>query len=136
MQKEQIEKWLSDLGKDRQWLAEQCGTSVRTVESWFSKRGFTTAALKQIERLHRETTAAPDGRFRVSFDTEEFERIDAARKIIGEPSRPNFYRTAIIDCADRILAAEAEANGTPTNITPLDLQPTPETPPRKKKSAH
>jgi hypothetical protein len=141
MTKEQIQKWLDSLHQDREWLAAQTGTQKCTVDSWFSKRGFPGPALKQIERLYRETTATTDGKFRVQFDTEEFERIDAARKLVGEPPRPEFYRNAIIDFADRILANEANR---PQNVINY-AEPKPpetesarvaETPPRRKKSAH
>lgn len=34
-----IKEWLRDHGKTRQWLAEQCLVSIRTVHSWFTARG-------------------------------------------------------------------------------------------------
>jgi len=34
-----IKEWLREHGKTRQWLAEQCLVSIRTVHSWFSARG-------------------------------------------------------------------------------------------------
>ncbi len=120
MTKEQIAKWLEDLRQDREWLAEQCGTKKSTVDSWFSSRGFPPWAITQIERLVRETTATADGKFRVTFDTEEFERIDAARRMVGDPPRPQFYRDAIIDFADRIIAGEQDkSRATPRNVKPL-----------------
>lgn len=34
-----IKEWLRAHGKTRQWLAEQCRVSVRTVHTWFAVRG-------------------------------------------------------------------------------------------------
>lgn len=34
-----IKEWLRGHGKTRQWLAEQCRVSVRTVHTWFAVRG-------------------------------------------------------------------------------------------------
>lgn len=116
LSKDGISKWLADLHLDRDWLAAQCGASKRTVDSWFSSRGFPPWALMQIERLMRETTGVTGGKFRVTFDTEEFERIDAARRMVGDPPRPQFYRDAIIAFADGILAGEAAA---PENVKPM-----------------
>ena len=34
-----IKEWLRAHGKTRQWLAEQCRVSIRTVHTWFAARG-------------------------------------------------------------------------------------------------
>lgn len=34
-----IKEWLRNHGKTRQWLAEQCRVSIRTVHTWFAARG-------------------------------------------------------------------------------------------------
>lgn len=34
-----IKEWLRAKGKTRQWLAEQCRVSIRTVHTWFAMRG-------------------------------------------------------------------------------------------------
>lgn len=36
-EKEEIDQWLKDTGKDRKWLAEQCGVSYGQVNNWMSK---------------------------------------------------------------------------------------------------
>lgn len=38
-EKLKIKEWLRTHGKTRQWLAEQCRVSVRTVHTWFAFRG-------------------------------------------------------------------------------------------------
>lgn len=34
-----VKEWLRTHGKTRQWLAEQCRVSIRTVHTWFAVRG-------------------------------------------------------------------------------------------------
>lgn len=38
-EKLKIKEWLRAHGKTRQWLAEQCRVSIRTVHTWFAVRG-------------------------------------------------------------------------------------------------
>lgn len=38
-EKLRIKEWLRSHGKTRQWLAEQCRVSIRTVHTWFAVRG-------------------------------------------------------------------------------------------------
>lgn len=50
--KEEIKNWLKSLGKDREWLAEQCKTGKRAVDKWFEKNGTMPAkAILIIQRL-------------------------------------------------------------------------------------
>jgi SOS-response transcriptional repressor LexA len=43
----EIKQWLTDLGKDRDWLAHRVGVPKRTLDNWFS-RGFPDYALRSI----------------------------------------------------------------------------------------
>lgn len=104
MTKDHIRRWLSEIGKDRVWLAEQCGTTKSTVDGWFSTRGFPKPALVALERLMRQTQLAAQGKITSSFTTDEFELIEAARARIGNPPRSVFYHDAIMEKANRILA--------------------------------
>lgn len=36
MQKAKVKTWLKAIGKNREWLAEQCKTGKRIVDSWLS----------------------------------------------------------------------------------------------------
>jgi len=55
-----LKEWLSDLKKDRHWLAGEIGVSKRTLDNWFSE-GFPPYAVKSIERLRNEMESkAPD----------------------------------------------------------------------------
>lgn len=54
--KDDIKKWLRDIGKDRKWLAEQCDVSLSTVNSWLSTdRGVAAKAVLVIQHLMNET---------------------------------------------------------------------------------
>lgn len=59
--KEQIKSWLKTIGKDREWLAIQCGAkSKRTVEKWFETKGTVPAkAILKISELMRQTGHEP-----------------------------------------------------------------------------
>lgn len=50
--KEEIDQWLKDIGKTRQWLADQCGVKYLVVNNWFSKsRTIPKKALIIIDNL-------------------------------------------------------------------------------------
>lgn len=55
--KEEIKSWLKKIGKDREWLAKQCGAkSKRTVEKWFETKGTIPAkAILKINELMHQT---------------------------------------------------------------------------------
>lgn len=118
MDKNEIAEWLDAIGKDRDWLASQCGTKKRTIDSWFSTRGFPPWAAKMIENLQRSTAPQSTGNFKVSFSAEEFERIEEARLVTGHTNRPAFYHDAIVDFADRIIEREQVTGPHRLNETP------------------
>lgn len=52
--KDDIKAWLSTSGRDREWLAEQCGSSKNTVNNWLSTNiQVPSKALRIIETLMR-----------------------------------------------------------------------------------
>lgn len=52
MQKTDVKVWLKAIGKNRQWLAEQCGVTKRGVDAWLSSsRPIPRPAERIIERL-------------------------------------------------------------------------------------
>lgn len=105
--KDEIAAWLQAIGKDRHWLAEKCGTSKTTVDSWFSTRGFPKPALITIDRLIRDTghgiTADLSA---VTLTVAEWEHIELARQRAGYAHRREFYRDALVEKANRIIAEE------------------------------
>lgn len=59
MSTKEIKSWLSEIGRDRKWLADQCGVSISTVNGWLSaNRPIPGPAAKIIERLRHG--AAPE----------------------------------------------------------------------------
>ncbi len=107
--KNEIVTWLKDHRRDRQWLAKQCGVSVGTVNNWFST-GFSAAALAAIDKLMKldEMAAAhadpSDDTGLILFSTAEFERLERARALVGNPPRRQFYRDAILQYLNEIEA--------------------------------
>lgn len=59
--KEEIDAWLKKEGKNRQWLAEQCGVSYGSVNNWMSiNRPIPAKALIIIDKL-MEQANTPKG---------------------------------------------------------------------------
>jgi hypothetical protein len=117
--KDDISNWLEKIDKDRFWLAEKCGATKFTVDSWFSTRGFPKSALVIIESLMRESTLSPQGRIVASFTTDEFERIESAREVVGSPTRQQFYHDAIMEYAESLLAG-ADSTQAQADKIPLE----------------
>jgi hypothetical protein len=116
LDKVKITEWLKQHSRDREWLADQCGAEIGTVNSWFSTRGFSDAALATIDKLMqldalRAKQSAPveDETALIQFSAGEFERIERARLAVGSPERPVFYRDAIISYVDEVLVDERQA---------------------------
>lgn len=80
MSKEDVKKWLKAIGKDRFWLAEQCGTTKRTVDDWLSTgRAIPAKAVLIIQKLmNGETESSP--RLVIEFTDEEWSIICEAMK--------------------------------------------------------
>lgn len=57
--RDQIKNWLRASGKDRFWLAEQCGVEKVSVDGWFSRNNFPKAQLALIQKLISETQPPP-----------------------------------------------------------------------------
>ena len=62
--KEDIKEWLKTTGRNRQWLADQCGNiSKRTVDNWLSSpKEVPLATLALIRRLIEDDRLAGIGR--------------------------------------------------------------------------
>jgi hypothetical protein len=113
--KDELAAWLKKHGRSREWLAEATGKSVGTIHNWFSNRSIPEDAKTTISLLmERDMQAAadalpPDDSGLITFTTSEFERIERARAAVGNPSRPDFYRDAIIQFVDDIEEDEKDA---------------------------
>ena len=52
MENEEVKEWLLSTGETREWLAQQCGVSLSTVNGWLSaNRPIPGPAMRLIERL-------------------------------------------------------------------------------------
>lgn len=104
----QIRDWLNEHGRDRDWLAEQCGVSKGTVDQWFAGRGFSDSALAAIDKLMQldemsaRTESSPDETGLIKFTTAEFELLEKARAAVGNPPRTQFYRDAILQYIEEL----------------------------------
>ena len=65
--KEEIDQWLKDIGKTRQWLADQCGVKCLVVNNWFSKsRTIPKKALIIIDNLMNQPQPADDSQISIA----------------------------------------------------------------------
>lgn len=65
--KEEIDQWLKDIGKTRQWLADQCGVKYLVVNNWFSKsRTIPKKALIIIDNLMNQPQPADDSQISIA----------------------------------------------------------------------
>lgn len=65
--KEEIDQWLKDIGKTRQWLAGQCGVKYLVVNNWFSKsRTIPKKALIIIDNLMNQPQPADDSQISIA----------------------------------------------------------------------
>lgn len=114
LEKEHIQFWLESLHEgDRSWLATALGSSSKsTVDQYFSTRGFSDTAIAGIKNLmrldHLEaqaslSTPAADETAMIPMTTGQFERVEQARSLVGNPPRPQFYANAIEEYVDRLL---------------------------------
>lgn len=105
---DQVKHWLvQEKDGDRDWLAAKCGVTKPTVNGWLSAgRLIPHAKLKIIHGLmHPDQESA--GQLRLPLTHQQWMRIEAARKLVGEPPHDEFYRDAIIDYSERIIASES-----------------------------
>lgn len=126
LDKAHIQYWLDALHEgDRGWLADGLGVAGKgTVDQWFSTRGFSSTALMGIKNLmtldllkskaiQRPTMLPPgDETALIPLTTGVFEKVELARSLVGNPTRPQFYASAIEEYADRLIAED------PTLATP------------------
>lgn len=134
MKPNEIDAWLKANQRDRAWLASELAVSTGTVYNWFSK-GLPDWAIKAIERLANPTNDNSSG-LEVTFTAREFDRIEAARKLSGQPTRTQYYTDAILEYTNHLLQAEKSASqstgsrstasspvASPSNITPIARNP-------------
>ena len=91
MKPDQIKTWLKEQGKDRAWLAAQCGVSKPTVDGWMSGRNIPGPAQSILTKLlYSDKPIAP------KFSMEQFARIQRLAKADGL-SLTEFVESAVIE---------------------------------------
>ena len=78
MNPDYLKKWLKENGKSREWLAEVCYSSKRTVDGWFSK-GIPPIAEALIERIIAEESTSK----KLEFSFDEWTLIKARMDELG-----------------------------------------------------
>lgn len=64
--RQELKAWLKAIGKNREWLGEQCGVKKRTVDSWFSWGTITEQTERHLRLLMSQypagtsTSSIPD----------------------------------------------------------------------------
>ena len=104
MTEPEIRLWLKSSNHTRQWLADQIGCTIGSLNQYFS-RGFPDWAIKSISLLANPSASNTAG-LEVEFTTREFDRILAAKAISGHETLAGFYEDAILDFAERLLSQE------------------------------
>jgi hypothetical protein len=107
---ERVSEWLDLIGKSREWLAEQIGVSVGTVNGWYSpgsKRPIPKPNIKLMEHLIQDNELGDP-----KFTFPETLVIQRAMKAADYISFPEFAHDAVIAKANAILQHEA-FNSTP-----------------------
>ena len=131
--RDQIKNWLRASGKDRFWLAEQCGVEKVSVDGWFSRNNFPKAQLALIQKLISETQPPPyeiEGKDNMSklFITLDPESQDA---VLAECRRLNItlsaYCSLVVEwCAttpEGHAVIESLIKGTPLPSVIMNLDP-------------
>lgn len=132
--KERIKQWLKAERQTRQWLAEHCGVSKKTVDNWLSSpKPVPPKALLIIERLmaksvEREAGAGlPDHILVLRVDEEDFDRFNRASLDEGLTMR-DWAVQALIEAAEaagRLPGAiEGEDDEEPETDPPVGNGPT------------
>lgn len=116
-EKIKIREWLKKQGKTRQWLAEQCRVSVRTVHTWFTVRGNIPVTQSLfINKLMQESFPAEhqfSNTILVSFSDTEMGIIHQFRE--SHPTIDlNVYGThKILELCINMLTLDQHAQGAP-----------------------
>lgn len=95
MQKTKVKTWLKAIGKNREWLAEQCKTGKRIVDSWLStSRDIPSHAQAMISLLMAQypatgnapetPTSAADNAITLTVDDATFDAWNKAATTEGK----------------------------------------------------
>ena len=127
-----VKNWLKAIGKDRDWLARECGTEKGTVNNWLSPSGpFPSNAILKIHSLmsqygpaQPENEAIQTNRLVLEITEERMRKYERAASEKGVPLRQ--WLTELADqAATRASSGRGKAPSFPwrNNSRPLPDMP-------------
>lgn len=135
--KDDVKKWLKETGRDRYWLAEQCGVDKSTVDKWLSTgREIPSKALIVIQGLYSKQQSSPKTHYQtyndvvsipVLMSNEEYKLIAKAAKLSGQTVE-EFIRQASLEDLDASQSEQSGPNFETVEVPPEEQIPKPETP--------
>jgi hypothetical protein len=136
MTPDEIKDWLKATNRTRDTLASELGYSKRTVDNWFTSGDIPLPAILHIKRIRM----SEDSGAKLRFSLDEWDQIEAARKLAGYEDRSQFMVAALTSFAstlkDRVtdyLSIVPAEESKVAEDPPEDLPPPPSAPrPRKK----
>jgi DNA-binding transcriptional regulator YdaS (Cro superfamily) len=124
--KTRVKQWLKDQRQSREWLADRCGVTKKTVDNWLSSpQVIPSKAVLIIERLMEATVepeaAVPDSVLVLRVDDERFDAYSAASLAEGLP-----LREWAIHALDEAAAEQGQApDRTGSDVAPDPIEPLP-----------
>lgn len=98
MTPDDIKDWLKATNRTRESLAEELGYSKRTVDNWFTSGDVPLPAIQHIRRIRLGEQQGE----KLRFSLEEWDQIEAARKLAGYDDRGQFMVDALTSFAESI----------------------------------
>jgi hypothetical protein len=95
-----VREWTRERNYDRPWLAETLGVSKRTVDNWFTEGDLPLFASQHIRRIMAEE--ASPGNLR--FTLEQWDKIEAARRLAGYEDRTEFFTDAVLHYTQSVVS--------------------------------
>ncbi len=111
---ETVKTWLTEIDRPRQWLADELGIHVGSLNNQISQGRFSSFVEKHIERIMRDYQRDQEDREREKLETEpkmrltyaQWDKLEHARKLAGYEDRDEFFLAALNRLADEILEAQ------------------------------
>jgi hypothetical protein len=95
-----VREWLRETNRDRRWLAETLGVSKRTVDNWLTSGDLPLFASQHIRRIMAQE--ASPGNLR--FTLEQWDKIEAARRLAGYEDRTEFFTDALLHYTQSVVS--------------------------------
>lgn len=111
-------EWIETSGHTRQEIGEMLGYSKRTIDNWFADKTLPDPARAHLRRIIADTHQP--GKLRFTLD--QFDTIEAARKLAGFTDRTEFFTSALTEYA-RTHAAKVTPMPEPLNRVADDEPP-------------